>query len=112
MLPVCIYCGATCDDEEDEMCKTCWDSRLTPNEKLTHRRPKTMNNQKLPAQPASTNAGCVQRVIRLRRCKCGGEPKEKYEHGCCWVECDNCGRCTLIGPSRKVRRQWNKGEAA
>lgn len=32
MLPVCIYCGATCDDEEDEMCKTCWDSRLTPNE--------------------------------------------------------------------------------
>lgn len=31
MLPVCIYCAATCDDEEDEMCQTCWNARLKPN---------------------------------------------------------------------------------
>ena len=24
MLPVCIYCGATCEDIEDEMCQKCW----------------------------------------------------------------------------------------
>ena len=26
MLPICIYCGKTCDYEEDEMCQTCWRS--------------------------------------------------------------------------------------
>jgi hypothetical protein len=34
MLPVCIYCAATCGDEEDEMCQTCWNARLTPNVKV------------------------------------------------------------------------------
>ena len=23
-LPICIYCGATCEDIEDEMCQKCW----------------------------------------------------------------------------------------
>lgn len=32
ILPVCIYCGATCADEEDEMCQTCWNAGLTPND--------------------------------------------------------------------------------
>ncbi len=38
MLPACIYCGATCDDEEDEMCQTCWNARLTPNDQAQRRR--------------------------------------------------------------------------
>ena len=46
MLPVCIYCGATCDDE-DEMCKTCWDgaalvSAYEPSKKSARR------NERMP----------------------------------------------------------------
>jgi NMD protein affecting ribosome stability and mRNA decay len=31
MLPVCIYCGATCEDIEDEMCQKCWHKPEVPN---------------------------------------------------------------------------------
>jgi len=31
MLPVCIYCGATCEDIEDEMCQKCLHKPEVPN---------------------------------------------------------------------------------
>lgn len=33
MLPICIYCGATCGDIEDEMCAKCFKAPNDPHER-------------------------------------------------------------------------------
>ena len=51
-------------------------------------------------------------IARLRICKCGGEGAELGMSGVYWIECKNCGKTTLCGGGRQVRRQWNKHHVA